>query len=56
MVVALMYSTLKQKYFSETEPFKEISMGMSGDYMLAIDEGSTNVWVGTAIFGSRHGV
>ncbi len=34
-------------------PIKELSMGMSGDYRIAIEEGSTMVRVGTAIFGSR---
>ena len=33
--------------------FKELSMGMSGDYPIAIEEGSTLVRVGSAIFGSR---
>jgi PLP dependent protein len=33
---------------------KEISMGMSGDYLIAIEEGSTLVRVGSAIFGERH--
>ena len=32
---------------------KHLSMGMSGDYKIALDEGSTMVRVGTAIFGSR---
>ena len=32
----------------------ELSMGMSGDFEVAIQEGSTMVRVGTAIFGSRH--
>lgn len=32
----------------------ELSMGMSGDFELAIAEGATTVRVGTAIFGSRH--
>ena len=31
----------------------ELSMGMSGDYLVAIEEGSTMVRVGTAIFGAR---
>lgn len=34
-------------------PIKELSMGMSGDYIIAIEEGSTMVRVGTAIFGQR---
>lgn len=33
---------------------KELSMGMSGDYKIAIEEGSTMVRVGTAIFGQRN--
>jgi len=32
---------------------KELSMGMSQDYQIAIEEGSTLVRIGTAIFGSR---
>jgi pyridoxal phosphate enzyme (YggS family) len=33
---------------------RELSMGMSGDFEVAIQEGATIVRVGTAIFGSRH--
>jgi PLP dependent protein len=33
---------------------KELSMGMSGDFEVAIEEGATLVRVGTAIFGERH--
>jgi len=47
------YSKLKSKFFSEEESFKEISMGMSGDYKLAIEEGSTMIRVGSTIFGAR---
>jgi len=47
------FSTLKKKYFSEHESFREISMGMSGDYMTAIGEGSTIVRIGSLIFGER---
>jgi PLP dependent protein len=35
------------------EEFNELSMGMSGDYAIAIEEGSTMIRVGSAIFGSR---
>ncbi|MEE4257611.1 MAG: YggS family pyridoxal phosphate-dependent enzyme [Bacteroidales bacterium] len=49
----MLFTTLKEKYFQQDESFREISMGMSGDYMIAIEEGSTNVRVGTAIFGAR---
>ena len=34
--------------------FTELSMGMSGDYRIAVEEGSTMVRVGSAIFGSRN--
>ncbi len=34
-------------------PMTELSMGMSGDYRIAVEEGSTMVRIGTAIFGPR---
>ena len=34
--------------------FQELSMGMSSDYLIAIEEGSTMVRVGSAIFGTRN--
>lgn len=45
---------LKEIYFRDQEQFKEISMGMSGDYKIAMEEGSTLVRVGSLIFGSRN--
>ncbi len=45
---------LKNKFFSDKPYFKEISMGMSGDYGVAIEEGSTMVRIGTIIFGERN--
>ncbi|MBP5535999.1 MAG: YggS family pyridoxal phosphate-dependent enzyme [Bacteroidales bacterium] len=48
------FDTLKSKYFAAHSEFKEISMGMSGDYEIAIEEGSTLVRVGSAIFGARN--
>ena len=47
------FEHLKTTYFSNQPAFCEISMGMSGDYALAVTEGSTLVRVGSAIFGSR---
>lgn len=49
----LIFDQLKRDYFKESNQFKEISMGMSGDYELAIKEGSTMVRIGSTIFGSR---
>ena len=48
------FNTLKTKYFTDSERFKEISMGMSHDYPIAIEEGSTMVRVGSKIFGERN--
>jgi pyridoxal phosphate enzyme (YggS family) len=47
------FAYLKQRYFAQDEAFREISMGMSADYSLAVAEGSTLVRVGSAIFGHR---
>ncbi len=47
------FDSLKENYFRDSEYFNEISMGMSGDYRIAIEEGSTIVRIGTGIFGVR---
>ncbi len=47
------FDHLKQHYFADQEDFKEISMGMSGDYPIAMEEGSTMVRIGSLIFGER---
>jgi pyridoxal phosphate enzyme (YggS family) len=47
------FDTLKSEFFSDQDSFREISMGMSGDYMIAVEEGSTMVRIGSSIFGSR---
>ena len=49
----VIFEKLKINYFDNDEYFKETSMGMSGDYKIAIEEGSTNVRIGSAIFGER---
>lgn len=48
------FQLFKYKYFPSDAGFSEISMGMSGDYPIAIEEGSTMVRIGTAIFGTRQ--
>lgn len=48
------YTRLKENYFSNDIFFREISMGMSGDYHIAIGEGSTMIRVGSLIFGERN--
>ena len=48
------FTTLKQDYFANQPQFKEISMGMSDDYLIAIEEVATMVRVGSKIFGARN--
>jgi pyridoxal phosphate enzyme (YggS family) len=47
------FDHLKARFFATSDDFQEISMGMSGDYRLALQEGSTLIRVGSAIFGAR---
>jgi pyridoxal phosphate enzyme (YggS family) len=48
-----LFDKVKSEYFAHQASFKEISMGMSGDYPLAIKEGATLVRLGSLIFGER---
>lgn len=48
------YHQLKEDYFKDDEEFKIKSYGMSGDYEIAIEEGSNMVRIGTLIFGERN--
>lgn len=48
------FKYIKEKYGSNFPEFKELSMGMSNDYPIAIECGSTLVRIGTRIFGSRY--
>lgn len=48
------FNILKDSFFKDNEAFKEISMGMSDDYPIAIEEGATIVRVGSKIFGVRN--
>lgn len=47
------FDQLKKVYFQNIESFKELSMGMSDDYQIAIEEGSTLIRIGSKIFGKR---
>lgn len=47
------FEHLRQTYFAQDAHFKEISMGMSDDYRIAMEEGSTLVRIGSSIFGAR---
>ncbi len=48
------FNKLKIAYFSDKAYFAELSMGMSGDYEIAVQQGSTIVRVGSSIFGYRN--
>ena len=47
------FNDLKFKFFKSASYFSEISMGMSGDYKIAIQRGSTIIRIGSQIFGER---
>ena len=47
------FDKLKTNYFAQNPDFKELSMGMTDDYPIAIEEGSTLIRIGSAIFGPR---
>jgi pyridoxal phosphate enzyme (YggS family) len=49
----VLFDGIKTSFFRKDDFFKEISMGMSADYKLAIAEGSTMVRIGSNIFGKR---
>ncbi len=48
--IKILFDRIKTEYFSDSDSFHELSIGMSGDYKIAIDFSSTLVRVGTAVF------
>ena len=48
--LAQYFRETKKKYFSDNKYFKELSIGMSGDYQIAVQEGATMVRIGSLIF------
>ncbi|MEM7575468.1 MAG: YggS family pyridoxal phosphate-dependent enzyme [Bacteroidota bacterium] len=52
--LAAIFANLKSEFFTDQPSFKELSMGMSGDYPLALEAGSTIVRVGSLLFGARR--
>jgi pyridoxal phosphate enzyme (YggS family) len=49
-----LFSVLRSQPLPKQVNMQELSMGMSGDYPIAIEEGSTMIRIGTAIFGERN--
>ncbi len=52
-VLNSIFKRLKKEHFEHEDSFSEISMGMSGDYKIACEEGSTMVRIGSLLFGNR---
>ncbi len=48
------FQSIRYKFFLEDIFYREISMGMSNDYQIAVQEGSTLVRIGSSIFGDRN--
>ena len=48
-----LFDEIKEHYFADKPYFRERSWGMSHDYLIAVEEGSTMVRIGTTIFGPR---
>ena len=48
-----LFDNAKARFFATDDRFSEISMGMSGDYQIAVRNGSTMVRIGSGIFGAR---
>ncbi len=51
--LVIIFKNIRQSYFSDKPYFKELSMGMSTDYKIAVEEGSTMIRIGSLIFGER---
>jgi pyridoxal phosphate enzyme (YggS family) len=49
----ILFDGIKVSFFRDKDYFKEISMGMSSDYKIALEQGSTMIRVGSTIFGQR---
>ena len=52
--LSALFRRMKETHFSDAPSFKEVSMGMSDDYPLAIRQGSTLIRIGSRIFGARN--
>ncbi len=49
-----LYVSVKEDFNKEAIDFEELSMGMSGDYKIALEQGSTMIRIGSSIFGERN--
>ena len=51
--LSTIFQQLKARFFADNPAFRTISMGMSGDYRIALEEGSTMLRIGSLLFGVR---
>lgn len=51
--LAEFFHEIKREFFKDSCTFKDLSMGMSDDYLIAIEQGSTMVRIGSMLFGER---
>jgi PLP dependent protein len=49
-----LFEKCRQEYFADVDYFSELSMGMSGDFKIAIEEGATIIRIGSLLFGERN--
>ena len=47
------FQQIRSDYFADNKSFNELSIGMSGDYPIAVEEGSTMIRIGSKLFGHR---
>ncbi|HYH57246.1 MAG TPA: YggS family pyridoxal phosphate-dependent enzyme [Anseongella sp.] len=52
--LATLFKGIKQAFFRKKPEFREISMGMTHDYKIAVEQGSTMIRIGSGIFGERR--
>jgi hypothetical protein len=50
----IIFEMVKEAFFRDQPSFRELSMGMSDDFRIAVEEGSTMVRIGSAVFGARN--
>jgi uncharacterized pyridoxal phosphate-containing UPF0001 family protein len=53
-MLAQLFAQVKEKFFNQQPQFNTLSMGMSNDYPIAIEEGSNMIRIGSLIFGERN--
>lgn len=52
--VKVLFDDLKNSVFNKFDAFSVLSMGMSGDYLIALEEGANMIRIGTLLFGDRN--